>query len=240
MKISPLLNALTDLLFPRVCVACGGPARESARYLCWDCLARMAWIHPPFCRLCGDPVDGAVAGEFLCATCLRQAPAFDLARSAARYSGVLKAAVQEFKYHGATWLSRDLGMLLQACFNTHYSETPIDMISYVPLYAAKERDRSYNQAGLLAQELRTAGRSLRVERLLLKVRPTPTQTHLTVRERRANVRRSFAIKDKNRVAGQRILLIDDVMTTGATVNECARVLKQAGVNAVYVLTVARG
>jgi len=185
-------------------------------------------------------VDGAVAGEFLCAACLDQVPAFDLARSAARYSGVLKTAVQEFKYHGATWLSRDLGMLLLACFNTHYSETPIDTLSYVPMYAAKERERSYNQACLLAQELRAARRHLHMEHLLIKTRPTPTQTHLTLRQRRANVKRSFTIKDKNGVAGRRILLIDDVMTTGATVNECARMLKQAGAGAVYVLTVARG
>jgi len=239
-NIHMLLGALTDLLFPRACMGCGKPAREAARYFCWDCLSRLDVIRPPFCRLCGDPVDGAAEGDFLCSECLSHAPAFDQARSAARYRGVLQTTLQDFKYHGATWLSRDFGMLLLACFQTHYSALAIDTILYVPLFPAKERDRSFNQAGLLAHALSTQLRGLPVKQRLVKLQPTQTQTHLTAVKRRANVHGTFSITDKSAIAGQRILLIDDVMTTGATVNECARMLKQAGAEAVFVLTVARG
>jgi ComF family protein len=235
-----LLNALTDLLFPRACTGCGAPAPEASRYFCWDCLSSLAVIRPPFCRLCGDPADGALEGDYLCAGCLSHPPAFDLARSAMRYRGMLQNALQDFKYNGATWLSRDFAMFLMACLQTHYADIPIDTLTYVPLFPAKERTRSYNQSCLLARDLSARLHGPAVKRLLVKLRPTQTQTHLTAPRRRANVRDSFAISEESAVAGQRLLLIDDVMTTGATVHECARMLKLAGAAKVYVLTVARG
>ncbi len=232
--------ALTDLMFPRACAGCGGSAQDAARYFCWDCLARLDVIRPPFCRLCGDPVAGAVSGDFLCSACLAHTPAFDQARSAARYLGSLQTALQDFKYHGATWLSRDFSTFLLACYRAHYAALALDAILYVPLYPAKERDRSYNQSGLLARELGAQLRGPPVQQFLVKLRPTSSQTHLTAAERRANVRDTFALKRHSAAAGRRLLLVDDVMTTGATVHECARVLKQAGADKVYVLTVARG
>lgn len=235
-----ILRTLLDLLFPRACAACGGPAQDAARYFCWDCLARLEVIRPPFCRLCGDPIAGAACGDFTCSACLAHTPAFDQARSAARYQGVLQAALQDFKYNGATWLSRDFGMFLLACHATHYANLELDAILYVPLYPAKERDRSYNQSGLLARELSAQLRGPPVKELLIKLRPTRSQTHLTAAERRANVRGAFTLKKESAAAGGRFLLIDDVMTTGATVHECARMLKQAGAARVYVLTLARG
>lgn len=235
-----LVNALSDLLFPRACVGCGGPAQEIARYFCWDCLASLALIQAPFCRLCGAPVDGALDDDFICGACCADVPAFDLARAAARYQGILQVALQEFKYRGATWLSHDLSMLLLGAFQAHYASRSFDVISYVPLYAAKERERSYNQTWLLAGELSRRLPHIPQQNLLIKQRPTPTQTHLTARQRRANVRGAFAIAAKGAVADKRILLIDDVITTGATVNECALALKKSGARSVCVLSVARG
>jgi len=235
-----LLNALADLLFPRACSGCGGPAHEASLYFCWDCLASLDVIRQPFCRLCGDPADGALEGNYLCAACLSHTPAFDQARSALRYRGILQNALQNFKYNGATWLSRDFSMFLAACHQAHYADLSIDLLLYVPLFPAKERERSYNQAGLLAHELSARLGGPPVKRLLVKLRPTPTQTHLTAGDRRANVNDTFAIRKEKAVAGRRVLLIDDVMTTGATVDECARMLKEAGADKVYVLTVARG
>ncbi len=235
-----LLNALADLLFPRACSGCGGPAHEAAHYFCWDCLAGLDVIRQPFCLLCGDPADGDLEGDYLCSTCLSHPPAFDLARSALRYRGILQNALQDFKYNDATWLRRDLGMFLAACYQVHYSALSIDLLLYVPLFPAKERERSYNQAGLLAHELSAQIDGPPVKNLLVKLRPTPTQTHLTAGARRANVMDTFVIRKKKNVVGRRILLVDDVMTTGATVHECARMLKEAGADKVYVLTVARG
>jgi ComF family protein len=234
-----LLRTLADILFPRNCAGCGAPAGETARYFCWDCLAGLEIIRPPFCRICGDPGAGALEGDYVCGACLDQRPAFDLARSAIRYRGPLENALQEFKYNGATWLSRDFGLLLAACHQAHYAGLPIDAILNVPLFPTKERQRAYNQAGLLARELgHRLGRPL--VQFLVKRRPTPTQTHLTAADRRANVRDSFAIKKGAAVRGRQVLLIDDVMTTGATAGECARMLKEAGAAGVYVLTLARG
>ena len=113
-------------------------------------------------------------------------------------------------------------------------------MTYVPLYPARERERSYNQALLLAQGLAAACPTLALRACLRRVRATPSQTHLTAGERIANVKAVFATQASRDTAGRRILLIDDVMTTGATVNECARTLKEAGAALVGVLTVGRG
>lgn len=235
-----LMRAIMDVVFPRACSGCGAAVGGEALYLCWNCLAALPIIRPPFCRICGDPIDGVADGDFACPACIRRPPHFDLARSAARYRGGSRDILQDFKYHGAVWLARDLNALLLACFRTHFSELAIDAIGWVPLYPARERERSYNQSRLLAWELAASLRLPELPPVLRRVRPTPTQTHLTVSERTANVRGAFAIKNPSAVSGVRLLLIDDVMTTGATVNECARVLKAAGADKVHVLTVARG
>lgn len=208
--------------------------------MCWECLAACAWITVPFCRLCGDPVSGAVTGEYACTLCLDRTPDFDRARSAVRYVDPVSTILQQFKYGHATWLSRDLGVMLEACMRAQYAAIHLDAILYVPLAARKERERTYNQSRLLAQEL---GHRMRVpvaHRALRRTRYTTTQTHLRASERMANVRDAFKVCTPDWVEGRSLLLVDDVMTTGATVRECARVLKGAGAYRVFVVTVARG
>jgi len=235
-----MLNAFMDVIFPRTCAGCGGAVGGPTGYLCWDCLTRLEWIRPPFCQICGDPLEGDVPLPVVCAGCTAVLPAFERARSVARFRGVLRTILHDFKYRGATWLSRDFVALLRACYDIHFARAGLDTVTYVPLYPARERERSYNQALLLAQGLAAAFPSLRLRACLRRVRPTPSQTHLTAGERLANVKAMFSIQTLRHVAGRRILLVDDVMTTGATVNECARMLKQAGAALVGVLTVGRG
>ena len=232
-------SALIDVLFPRSCAGCGTEAGQEALYLCWDCLARISVIHSPFCRICGNPVEGAVEDNFVCSSCIRKKPFFDIARSAAHYTGVLQCLIQDFKYHSAIWLSRDFAKLMIACAKAYLSETDIDAVTSVPLYHAKERERSYNQAFLLAKEVTKYFHKPLVKNMLYRVRPTESQTHLTYSERAVNIKNVFAVKKANLVKGSSILLIDDVITTGATVNECSRVLKEAGAEKVSVLTLAR-
>jgi len=194
---------------------------------------------PPYCLVCGDPVAGEVTTAYLCSTCSRKRPFFDCARSAALYNGLIKEMILDFKYRGAVWLAPDLGQLMFACLRTHFHAPNIDRIAYVPLHKTKERQRTYNQSFLLAKEI--AGRiGRRVDDCLSRIQPTDSQTHLTSAERADNVRRKFTINRRCDLEGQRVLLVDDVMTTGATVNECARMLKKAGAQEVLVLTVARG
>lgn len=234
------LAGFMDLVFPRACAGCGKAVGEEALYLCWDCLSRIPVIHPPFCSICGNPVDGVIDEVFECSSCSQERPFFDIARSAARYSGVVEALVQDFKYHRATWLTNDLASLMLTCFRTHLPREDIDAVTYIPLYPTKERERSYNQAGLLAQRIAAHFHKALYHNMVHRTRPTRSQTHLTASERTANVKNIFAVKRERALKGLSVLLVDDVMTTGATVNECARVLKGAGARKVVVLTVARG
>jgi len=136
-------------------------------------------------------------------------------------------------------LSPDLGQLMEACLRTHFRAPDIDCVTYVPLHKSKERQRTYNQSFLLAEEI--AGRlNRKLSDYLERTQATVSQTHLTSAARADNVRNKFAIKRRYALEGQRVLLVDDVMTTGATVNECARILKQSGAREVLVLTAARG
>lgn len=234
------MRAWLDLFYPRVCAACGGPVGDEPGHLCWDCLAGITYVKSPYCSLCGDPVEGRIDHEFVCYNCTSTPPHFDRARSAARYAGPLQNVLREFKYRQSLWAGRDLVRLLTACTEAHYDPAQVDAVCFVPLYPARQRDREYNQAERLARGLaRRLGKPL-LGRCLARVRPTPTQTHLTARARATNVAGAFRARWTRRLKGRRVLLVDDVMTTGATVSECARVLKEAGAAAVYVVTVARG
>jgi ComF family protein len=152
----------------------------------------------------------------------------------------MKEAVHAFKYEKACHLAGDLGGLLVGCVQAHYSQISFDGVCYVPLHPRKGRERTFNQSRLLALD---AARRLglpTLHRSLARVRLTSTQTRLNVEERKANVRGAFSALMPEWTEGRRLLLVDDVMTTGATVAECSRVLKEAGATGVYVVTVARG
>lgn len=198
------------------------------------------FVTEPFCEICGDPIEGLVEHVFHCSFCRRRRPPFDLARSAVRYRGSMRELLQAFKYGAATHLSVDLTGMLGACVDAHYSGIDFDAVTFVPLYPRRERDRTYNQARLLARGLaRRLGVSVG-EGCLCRIRATATQTALSAAERRSNVSGAFLARNSDWLDGRCMLLVDDVMTTGATVAECARVLREAGAAAVYVVTVARG
>ncbi len=237
--IGSVLDGALDLLYPRVCAACGG-ASEGGCYLCWECLAQVPFIRDPYCSLCGDPFEGAVAHDFVCSWCLKYEPEFDLARSAVRYRGSVAKLLQQFKYGNGTHLAHDVSLLLEGCVRAHMLREGIDAIAYVPLHPRKARSRSYNQARLLAEYL---SRRLKVpieRNALRRVRWTSTQTRLHADARRANVMGAFRCPIPDWVDGRRWLLVDDVMTTGATVDACAGVLKEHGARRVVIATVARG
>jgi ComF family protein len=172
----------------------------------------------------------------LCGACMVDPPVFDWARSAAIYSGAVREAIHAFKFNGKTALARPLAaLMLEGCA----AGLPADVTAVVPvpLARARERERGYNQAALLAERI-TDGRGVPLQaRWLARLRDTPAQSDLTAAERRANVRHAFGASPA--VRGEHVVLVDDVLTTGATVAECARVLRAAGAAAVGVLTVAR-
>lgn len=234
-----LWQSVLDLLYPRRCEGCHGEVPEPGRHVCWDCMTRMQLIQHPYCGRCGDPIEGKVDHDPMCAYCGRHRIWFTQARSAVRYRGPIRGVVQSFKYRHALYLARDMSLLLEACVAAHYSQISFDAVAAVPLFATRERERTYNQAAVLARDL---ARILGVpfhDRLVVRRRDTETQTHLSASERRRNMKDAFRARSV-KTRPRSVLLVDDVMTTGATVNECARVLKEAGIEYVYVATVARG
>lgn len=232
-------RAVLDLVYPRRCAVCGEEPDPLHHYLCWNCRCRIRLIQPPLCEICGRT---ETEGEnCLCTHCRRQRPYFDRARAAAHYGALMRDLVPAFKYRQALWLRHDLGMLLRAGLAAHYRDTQLDAVTFVPLFHARQRSRTFNQAQLLAAELARRGPvNLPLVKTLKRGRNTPSQTHLTAADRIVNVKGVFKARFPRRISGRNLLLVDDVMTTGATVNECARVLKQAGAAGVYVLTLCHG
>ena len=231
---------LIDLVWPRLCEICGASPGQAGNYLCWDCLCALPLIQPPFCTGCGDPVDGTITRDYFCSICVDRKPAFDQARSAIRFKGGIKDVLHRFKYSNATHLTADLASLLHACVNIHYTREKFDAVSFVPLHPAKERARTYNQARLLAGHLAGLMGLPLAGGCLSRIRETGTQTRLNMRARTKNVANAFQADCPEWIEGRNFLLVDDVMTTGATVSEISRELKAAGAGRVCVVTVARG
>lgn len=230
-----------DWLFPRPCLGCGREVAEADRHLCWDCRASLSYIQPPYCERCGDPIAGRVDHAFECWLCAGRRGGFDRARSVARYEGVVGEAIRSLKYHGRLWMIHDLADLLEAGVAAHYADRAFDLVTWVPLHPARWRTRGFNQAAELAKALaRRLG--LRAVSTTRRHRWTPSQTRLNIEERAANVRGAFRARRGGQRSwrGVRLLLVDDVMTTGATVDACASALKEGGALDVSVITVARG
>ncbi len=231
---------MPDLLYPRNCVRCGASSPEALPHLCWDCLSDTPKIEAPFCVCCGDPVAGDIQHDYTCFACSRETPAFDLARSAVRYEGGVGEALRDLKYNQAVWLAADLAVLLFACVQAEYPGVKFDWVSAVPLHPTRFRARGFNQSGLLSAALARKMKLPYKEKAARRIRSTSTQTGLTAPQRAANVHAAFRSGFFTRLKGKRILLVDDVMTTGATVNACASALKEGGAATVHVVTVARG
>jgi len=233
--------AALDLVFPALCPVCatvlGAGRRDPLCGACWSTIERVA---VPVCDHCGLPfhvLDAAHAGVRAgrCGECAAAPPAFDWARAGGVYAGPLREAIQRLKFARKPALARPLGDLV---LEQWAAWVPVvDAVIPMPLARARERERGFNQAALLAERV-ARGLGARVEsRWLARARDTAPQTDLDAAERRANVRGAFLASGA--VAHRDLALVDDVLTTGATASECARVLRDAGARSVGVLTVAR-
>ena len=237
-----VLSKLLDILYPRVCPLCGGMSDRAERHICWGCFSSLP-LHTaetPHCVRCGKVPDGDVAADFLCDACRLETPAFDLARTALPFHSAARDLIHLLKYKGGIWIAEDLADILEGCVRAHFDADAIDLVLPVPLSPAKFRKREYNQSALLAKSLAKRIGAPCLPRLLERVRNTPTQTHLTVSGRKNNVKGAFRIPDLSAILARTILVIDDVMTTGATLGEVAGTLKAAGAWRVWALAVARG
>ena len=241
MKIHSAIGMrIMDWLFPRICPGCLRRSDREKRLVCWRCFASITPYAESLCDCCGRFVTGNITHRFLCSFCRARRPAYDRARAAARFGGLLRELLHQFKYRKGVYLCEDLVDLLEGAVRSHFDAGAIDVIIPVPLHPLRLRARAYNQTALLAGAL--GGRlSRRVDGdVLRRVRATGTQTRLHRKARLANMKGAFAVRDPAWVRQRTVLLVDDVMTTGATFDACASALKKAGAARVWCVAVARG
>jgi ComF family protein len=237
-----LLLPLSAVLLPADCLVCKRhlPAEHDGG-VCLPCWKSFRRLEGACCRRCGDPVlvfeDPVPLPAFLCDECRRHPRPFVRCRSAGIYDGALREAIHRVKFGGETALAKSLGRYLARSLPGEAAEA--DLVAPVPLHPRKLRERGFNQSEFLSGAVASAASLPHQPRLLSKTTPTHSQTGLGRRDRRRNLKGTFSVRARASVAGRRVLLVDDIYTTGCTVEECARALRRAGARAVRVLTLAR-
>ena len=235
-----------DWLYPPRCRSCRERIfGQDEDYFCRSCREKIRLISHPLCSTCGRPFLDTRGEDHLCGACLAHPPCFQKARAWACYPGEeneghpLREVVQRFKYGRKVSLGKPLGRLMARGCSGLFFESHFDLVIPVPLHPKRLRWRGFNQAVILAREVGRLWRLPMDPFLLLRSRETPPQTQLSEEERKKNMRRAFSLNPAKPVDGKRLLLVDDVYTSGATVNECSRTLIRAGAKEVCVLTLAR-
>ncbi len=241
--LSETANALVRLLLAPACASCHAPlVRPLDGAVCAACWTAVPRLTPPLCDLCGDSLPPSTGPFRVCLRCLEAPPGFEVARSAGIYAGSLRAAIHAFKFERRRTLAAPLAALMSAAG----AEVLVgaDAVVPVPLHPWRAVHRGFNQSDDLARHI-----GLPVWRILRRSRHGPPQSRLSGRDRRSNVERAFARRfllsmatggpPADRLRRSTVVLIDDVMTTGATLDACSRVLAEAGVGSVRALTAAR-
>lgn len=241
MALLPVFDTLLDTFFPPRCAGCTHWCRET---LCSLCLPKLRPIGDPLCERCGAPFDPLSYAAPVCAACRSKSPHFLAARSAFHFDGPIRESIHRLKYKEKKALATRLTPLLMEAIAKDHTLAGFkpQFVVPVPLHSSRLRQRGFNQSFLLADEL---GRQMGVPavELLKRTRPTPPQVELNRADRLKNVRGAFEVEktafNKQRASKARILIIDDVFTTGATLSECAHALHQAGAAEICALTLAR-
>jgi ComF family protein len=241
MKAAEIARAAIDLVYPRQCQVCGGVKHcDRFAFLCTPCFEQALWIQPPYCEKCGLPSSGRIDHAFTCPHCHDLSLHFDRASALVRFRGVVRHAIHALKYNHQDFWVKALHGWMAAGLEERGSREEVDLLLPVPLHPVRERERGFNQAFLLARELSRQWKVPVRRRALARTRLTETQTHFDREERMANLRGAFEVRSPDLVRGRRVMLVDDVLTTGSTASECARALRKAGATSILVFTLARG
>ena len=239
--VKGLLNHLLNIFYPKTCLLCQRPLENNAvdNLLCFTCWQGIRKNTPPLCTICGRQIRGDQISKRACPDCQRQNFSFDRAFSPCIYEGVVRELIHKFKYQSKDYLSTLLVRLLnEFIYQYRIAFDPFDLIIPIPLHIMRLREREFNQAELLAHRI--------AEELSLTLSSTnlwrkyhrQAQMELSIDKRWKNIEGCFALRNPAEVKGKNVLLIDDVLTTGATCSEAASVLKGAGATSVFVLTLA--
>ncbi len=241
ITVTPWIKAAVGLVYPRNCQFCETPLDEAERgVICGVCLGRVKFIAPPRCEKCSLPFMGAISDTFQCGYCRDKKFAFDRTVCACRNEELVLDCVHRLKYGRQMYFAQHLTDWLVGATRRQIDWPMVDVIVPVPLHPRKKRHRGFNQAEVLAEALGEAF-GVRVDRRgLRRVKDTVTQTALDATARAHNLRDAFVASGVAAFAGKRVVLVDDVFTTGATLDACAKVLRVAGAERITVAAVARG
>lgn len=241
-RLRAFAREFLDLFYPRDCLNTGAALSPYSeyRYLSDQCVAQIYWAKDPACSTCGYPYSGEVQGKRVCPSCTDLKPVFSSGKTAFMLKGPGKKLIHELKYHSGFHLFPDIvNLVKQVPGYLDYLNGAI--LVPVPLHSSKLRKRGFNQSLLLAQYLAKEAKGAQVLELLKRIKSTHTQTYLGRQERQKNVKNAFALSSKTAINGNlRYIVIDDVFTTGATLNECARTLKMNGASNINILTLGHG
>lgn len=243
--LDEVINGILDWLYPPRCMSCGCllplatdiATISGEKYFCINCWRLLEWINEPVCGKCGRPIDVTEADGTICKDCLGKTFHFERNYSVLVYDDALKDLIHRFKYHGRPGYARGLGTILFTKLPRLIFEG-VDYIIPVPMYRKKERKRGYNQAELLARTLsRHTGIPMRTD-LLVRTKDTRAQSSLDARAREHNLSNAFEIYKKNQIIAKKIIIVDDIYTTGSTLSACSSVFKQNGSSKVYGVTLS--
>ncbi|KPU44729.1 amidophosphoribosyltransferase [Oxobacter pfennigii] len=230
-----VINGVLDLVYPKKinCLYCGTPLKNfNDHELCGYCISLLPVLGEGVCNTCGRPLEREERA--VCEDC--KDAQFDKCLSVFEFSGIAKDMLHRFKYDGEDYMSHPIGLFMAEKLKS--KSWDVDIIIPVPLHSDKLKERGYNQSYLLAE---VVGRECDIDVLnggLIRNRYTKSQFNLSKTERRNNIKGAFEIGSAKKIKGSNILLIDDIMTTGATLNECSSVLKSFGARKIYCLTAA--
>ncbi len=237
------INEVLDLIYPKICIFCKEKIPSSfENYLCEKCLKGLNKLNPPYCVSCGIPITVQIFGDVIikCPECIASHYYFKRGYAASLYDGLIKECIHNFKYNSHTYLGNTLADIMTefAFKNIHLNK--IDCIVPVPLHWKKMRDRGFNQSAILGKTLSKRTGIYFCDKGLSRVKSMPAQVKLSRNERIKNLKGAFIVKEPKYFIDKKILLIDDVFTTGATMNECAKTLMDVGAREVYAFSLSRG